>query len=137
MKLLRALQEGEVDPVGGKKPVRVDFRLISATNKDLEKLVAENKFREDLFYRLNVFPLNIPPLRDRRDDVPELIEHFVEKFAIEEGRSISGVEPSALAHLVEHAWPGNVRQLENTIYRAVVLADRDLLTLNDFPQLLG
>ncbi|MCI4661802.1 MAG: sigma-54 dependent transcriptional regulator [Neomegalonema sp.] len=137
VKLLRAIQEGEVDPVGGKKPVKVDIRLISATNKDLQQLVDEGKFREDLFYRLNVFPLSLPTLRDRREDIPELIEHFIRKFAIEEGRNVSGIEPSALQLLSEYPWPGNVRQLENIIYRAVVLSDRELLTLHDFPQLVA
>lgn len=137
VKLLRALQEGEVDSVGGKKPVKVDFRLISATNKDLRALVDEGKFREDLFYRLAVFPLALPSLCDRPEDIPELAEHFIEKFAIEEGRQITRIEESALELLVEYDWPGNVRQLENTVYRAVVMADRDVLTLHDFPQLVG
>ncbi|MEO1292920.1 MAG: sigma-54 dependent transcriptional regulator [Pseudomonadota bacterium] len=136
VKLLRAIQEGEVDPVGAKKPVKVDIRLISATNKDLQALVDEGKFREDLFYRLNVFPLNLPPLAERQEDIPELVDHFIQKFAIEEGRNVAGIEASALAVLVEYPWPGNVRQLENTIYRAVVLSDREMLTLHDFPQIV-
>ena len=137
VKLLRAIQEGEVDPVGAKKPVKVDIRLVSATNQDLQHLVAEGRFREDLYYRLNVFPLTLPPLRDRREDVPELIQHFIGKISLEEGREVTGIEASALEMLTEYDWPGNVRQLENMIYRAVVLADCDMLTLNDFPQLLG
>ncbi len=135
VKLLRALQEGEVDPVGAKKPVKLDIRLISATNQDLQDLVASGKFREDLFYRLNVFPLTLPPLRERSDDIPQLIDHFIQKFAFEEGRNVRGIEDSALQALVEYDWPGNVRQLENMIYRAVVLSDRDVLTLHDFPHL--
>ena len=137
VKLLRAIQEGEVDPVGGKKPVKIDFRLISATNRDLHEQVERGEFREDLYYRLNVFPLALPSLRERREDIPELVEHFIEKFAAEEGRSIRGIEPSALEVLCEHGWPGNVRQLENTVYRAVVLSDREILTLHDFPQLVA
>ena len=137
VKLLRAIQEGEVDAVGGKKPVKVDFRLISATNKNLQTLVTEEKFREDLYYRLNVYPLTLPPLRERQDDISELIDYFVQKFSLEEGRNINGVETSALAMLADYDWPGNVRQLENMIYRAVVLSDRDVLTLHDFPQLVG
>ena len=136
VKLLRALQEGEVDPVGAKKPVKVDIRLISATNKDLQELVAAEKFREDLYYRLNVFPLTLPPLRERSEDIPELIDYFIQKFAAEESRDVKGVETSALDLLMEYAWPGNVRQLENTIYRAVVLSDRETLTLHDFPQIV-
>ena len=136
VKLLRALQEGEVDPVGAKKPVKVDIRLISATNKDLQELVAAEKFREDLYYRLNVFPLTLPPLRERSEDIPELIDYFIQKFAAEESRDVKGVETSALDLLMEYDWPGNVRQLENTIYRAVVLSDRETLTLHDFPQIV-
>ncbi len=137
VKLLRAIQEGEVDPVGAKKPVKVDIRLVSATNKDLQQLVNEGKFREDLFYRLNVFPLSLPPLRDRAEDIPELIEHFIRKISAEEGRDVRGIEQSALDVLVDYDWPGNVRQLENMIYRGVVLSDRDVLTMHDFPQLTG
>jgi len=137
VKLLRAIQEGEVDAVGAKKPVKVDIRLISATNRDLHEQVAEGRFREDLYYRLNVFPLALPPLRERREDIPDLIEHFIEKFSAEEGRNIRGIEESALALLCEYNWPGNVRQLVNTVYRAVVLSDRELLTLHDFPQLVA
>ncbi len=137
VKLLRAIQEGEVDPVGSAKPVKVDIRLISATNKNLQQLVSEGTFREDLYYRLNVFPLNLPPLRDRKDDIPELIDYFVRKVAAEEGKPVRGIEASARDMLTEYRWPGNVRQLENAVYRAVVLSDRDLLTLHDFPQIVG
>lgn len=137
VKLLRAIQEGEVDPVGGTKPVKVDIRLISATNRNLQSLVTEGTFREDLYYRLNVFPLNLPPLRERREDIPELISYFVRKFAAEEGKQVRGVENSALDVITEYQWPGNVRQLENCVYRAVVLSDRPQLTLHDFPQIVG
>ncbi len=135
VKLLRALQDGEIDPVGAKRPIKVDFRLISATNQDMIKLVNDGKFREDLYYRLNVFPVWVPPLRERMADVPELIEHFVERFASEEGKKIDGVTPEALDMIQRYPWPGNVRQLENAIFRAVVLADQSTLTVNEFPQI--
>ncbi len=134
VKLLRALQEGEVDPVGGKRPVKVDIRLISATNQNLIELVKRGRFREDLFYRLNVFPITVPPLRARLDDVADLTRGFVARFAAEEGKRIRGVSAEALAMLSTYGWPGNVRQLENTVFRAVVLADGDELTVADFPQ---
>ncbi len=137
VKLLRAIQEGEVDPVGGTKPVKVDIRLISATNKNLQQLVSENTFREDLYYRLNVFPLGLPPLRERHEDIPELIAYFIHRFAAEEGKPVRGIEDSALEMLSGYRWPGNVRQLENVVYRAVVLSDREMLTLHDFPQIVS
>ena len=135
VKLLRALQEGEVDPIGAKKPVKVDVRLISATNKDLLQLAQSGEFREDLYYRLNVFPINVPPLRERLQDIAPLVDHFLQRFAVEEGKAISGIDSDALNILVSHGWPGNVRQLENTLFRAVVLADNDRLSINDFPQI--
>lgn len=133
VKLLRALQESEVDPVGSKRPVKVDVRIIAATNKDLAKLVAEGRFREDLYYRLNVFPIDAPPLRDRMEDIPALIKHFVTRINAEEGKRVLGATPQALAMLQSFDWPGNVRQLENTVFRAVVLCDGDFLQLEDFP----
>ena len=135
VKLLRALQEGEVDPVGGKRPVRVDIRLISATNRSLLDLVKEGKFREDLFYRLNVFPMTLPPLRARREDVSDLARSFCARFAAEEGKRVRGISQEAMALLTRYPWPGNVRQLENALFRAVVLADGDELTLAEFPQI--
>ncbi|MGI9408319.1 MAG: sigma-54 dependent transcriptional regulator, partial [Hyphomicrobiaceae bacterium] len=135
VKLLRALQEGEIDPVGSKKSVKVDFRLVSATNRDMIQLVKEGKFREDLYYRLNVFPVWVPPLRDRMQDVPHLTDHFITRFAAEEGKRIEGIEPRALELLMQYSWPGNVRQLENAIFRAVVLADSKTLGVEDFPQI--
>jgi len=135
VKLLRALQDGEIDPVGAKSPVKVDFRLISATNQDMIKMVNEGKFREDLYYRLNVFPVWVPPLRERMEDVPELIQHFIGRFSSEEGKNISSVTPEALDMIQKYPWPGNVRQLENAIYRAVVLADQATLSVNEFPQI--
>ena len=134
VKLLRALQEGEVDPVGSKRPVKVDFRLISATNRDMIEMVKEGTFREDLYYRLNVFPVWVPPLKDRMEDVPELALHFLARFAAEEGKRVSSISEEAMALLKAYTWPGNVRQLENPIFRAVVLADGNELTVSDFPQ---
>ena len=135
VKLLRALQEGEVDPIGARRSVRVDIRLISATNQNLLEQVKRGKFREDLFYRLNVFPMTIPPLRSRQADVPDLARRFAARFAAEEGKRVRGIGAEALALLAKYDWPGNVRQLENALFRAVVLADGDELTLLEFPQI--
>ncbi len=135
VKLLRALQDGEIDPVGAKRPQKVDFRLISATNRDMIALVKEGKFREDLYYRLNVFPIWVPPLRERKADIPELARHFLTQFAAEEGRRIDGFDDAAMQLLQSYSWPGNVRQLENAIFRAVVLADGPKLTVDEFPQI--
>jgi DNA-binding NtrC family response regulator len=135
VKLLRALQEGEIDPVGSRRPVKVDFRLVSATNQSLIDLVKAGRFREDLFYRLNVFPISIPPLRARVSDVPDLAMRFLARFCVEEGKRIRGVSKDALALLSAYDWPGNVRQLENAVFRAVVLADGDELTTAEFPQI--
>ena len=134
VKLLRAIQEGEVDPVGAKRPVKVDIRLISATNRTLQQAVADGKFREDLFYRLNVFPIVLPPLRERREDIPGLVAHFIRRFAVEENKKLVGIEPAALDMLVTFGWPGNIRQLENAVFRAVVMCDGGCLHVGDFPQ---
>ena len=135
VKLLRALQEGEIDPIGSRRPVKVDFRLISATNRRLIDLVKDGQFREDLYYRLNVFPLWLPPLRDRPEDIPDLVRHFLARFAAEEGRPhISTAAPDAVAMLQAYDWPGNIRQLENAVFRAVVLCEGDHLVAEDFPQ---
>jgi DNA-binding NtrC family response regulator len=135
VKLLRALQEGEIDPVGSRRPVKVDIRLISATNQDLIELVKRGRFREDLFYRLNVFPVTIPPLRARAADVPDLARRFLARFCAEEGKRVRGIAADAAALLSAYDWPGNVRQLENAMFRAVVLADGDELTVAEFPQI--
>ncbi len=135
VKLLRALQEGEVDPIGARRPVKVDVRIVSATNKDLSQLVAEGRFREDLYYRLNVFPIDMPPLRDRREDIPAMVQHFIKRFNASEGTKVSGVSAAAMTVLNAYDWPGNVRQLENMIFRAVVLCEGDELVPRDFPQL--
>ncbi len=137
VKLLRVLQEGEVDAVGSRRPTKVDVRIISATNRDLAQLVKEGRFREDLYYRLNVFPIEAPPLRERMEDLPALLEHFIGRFNAEEGKSIPGVEPETLAMLKAYDWPGNVRQLENSIFRAIVLSEGGALRLDDFPQISG
>jgi DNA-binding NtrC family response regulator len=135
VKLLRALQEGEIDPVGARRPMKVDIRLISATNQNLIELVKRGRFREDLFYRLNVFPITIPPLRSRAADVPDLARRFLARFCAEEGKRIRGISSEAFALLCAYDWPGNVRQLENAMFRAVVLADADELTTAEFPQI--
>jgi DNA-binding NtrC family response regulator len=135
VKLLRALQEGEVDPVGSKRPVKVDVRIISATNRDLAALARDGQFREDLFYRLNVFPIFVPSLRDRREDIDALARHFIARFAAEENKPVNGLTPDASDLLQKFNWPGNVRQLENTIFRAVVLCDGTMLDVCDFPQI--
>ncbi|RMF10065.1 MAG: sigma-54-dependent Fis family transcriptional regulator [Alphaproteobacteria bacterium] len=137
VKLLRAIQEGEVDPVGGRKPVKVDIRLISATNKTLLERVKEGMFREDLLYRLNVFPVPLPPLRQRREDIPLLADHFARMVANAEGRPHRPISGQAMELLQSYDWPGNVRQLENAIFRAVILADGDTLDVEDFPQILN
>src|SRR6266853_6237718 len=134
VKLLRALQEGAVEAVGGRKPVKVDVRIVSATNRKLLERVKSGQFREDLFYRLHVLPLTIPPLRMRREDIPHLLRHFLARFCAEENRTIAGISGEAMAHLAQLDWPGNIRQLENAVYRAVVMSESDQLGLSDFPQ---
>ena len=134
VKLLRALQEGEVEPVGATRPVKVNVRVISATNRRLLNMAREGSFREDLYYRLNVFPIFVPPLRERREDIALLAGHFLARFSAETGRRFSGLSRDALDLLQTYDWPGNVRQLENAVYRAVVLADADQLRPVDFPQ---
>src|SRR5437899_9775280 len=129
VKLLRVLQERCVRPVGGTDEVAIDVRVIAATNRDLERQVAENTFREDLYYRLNVIPVTVPPLRERREDVPLLVNHFVKKYAKSAGRAISQVSPESFNLLSTYEWPGNVRQLENTIERAVALETGETLNV--------
>jgi DNA-binding NtrC family response regulator len=134
VKLLRAIQEGEVEPVGARKTIKVDVRIVSATNRDLIADVKAGRFREDLFYRLHVFPITVPPLRERPADIPALTRHFLARFAAEEGKRIRLITPEALSMLMAFPWPGNIRQLENTLFRAVVLADGDTIGLTEFPQ---
>jgi DNA-binding NtrC family response regulator len=135
VKLLRAIQEGEIDPVGSRRPLKVNVRLVSATNRNMIEMVKAGKFREDLYYRLNVFPIMIPPLRDRKDDIPALVSHFITRISAEEGRKVRGIQQNALNMLQAYTWPGNVRQLENTVFRAIVLCESDLLDVQDFPQI--
>src|SRR3954468_13279286 len=127
-KLLRVLQEREVEPLGSERTEKVDLRVIAATNRDLRQLVADGKFQEDLFYRLNVIPIEIPPLRERRDDIPALVEHFVKKHAQRTGRRFDKMDDAVLTGLRQYDWPGNVRELENTIERAVVLSPGPIIT---------
>ncbi len=134
--MLRALQEGEIDPVGSKRPVKVNFRLISATNRDMIQQVKDGKFREDLYYRLNVFPISVPPLRERNEDIPELTRHFIARFAAEEGKRVTTISDRAMRLLQGPIrGPENVRQLENAVFRAVVLADGPELSVAEFPQI--
>jgi len=132
-KLLRVIQEREFTPVGGVKPKKVDLRLIVATNKDLEKLVEENKFREDLFYRLNVITIVIPPLKERKDDIPLLAYHFLRKYAKEMKKGIKSISVDVMNVLTAYSWPGNVRQLENVIERAIVMAEGHTVTTEHLP----
>ena len=137
VKLLRALQESEIDPIGSKRSIKVDVRIVSATNRDMAEQVKEGRFREDLYYRLNVFPIEAPPLRERKSDIPALVDAFVRRFNVEEGKSVMGAAPETLACLTAFDWPGNVRQLENAVYRAIVLADSPYLQPFDFPSISG
>jgi DNA-binding NtrC family response regulator len=130
-KLLRVLQDREVRRVGGKESIRIDVRIITATNKDLESAVENGSFREDLFYRLNVVTIDLPPLRERREDIVPLVEHYLEKFSTEFGRPVREVSPDAMRLLVEHRWPGNVRQLAAVLERAVLLSDGPVLSRED------
>jgi DNA-binding NtrC family response regulator len=135
-KLLRVLQEREFEPLGSERSQKVDVRVIAATNRDLRQLVADGKFQEDLYYRLNVIPIHIPPLRERREDIPLLVDHFVRKHAQRAGKRIEGLEPGVLEALQSADWPGNVRELENTVERAVVLSPRPMIG-PDVVRLLG
>jgi DNA-binding NtrC family response regulator len=135
VKLLRAIQDGEVEPVGGRKPVKVDVRIVSATNRTLIDDVKSGRFREDLFYRLHVFPILVPPLRERAEDIPDLVRHFLARIAAEEGKRVRAISGEAVAMLCRHRWPGNVRQLENAVFRAVVLAEGDRIGMDEFPQI--
>ncbi len=136
VKLLRVLQDGEYERLGGTRTLRADVRLVAATNRDPAAAVAEGRLREDLYYRLNVIPLTVPALRERREDVALLSRHFLAVHTARHHRTITGIDPDALAALERHAWPGNVRELENTIERAVVLARGDSITVNDIPAAL-
>ena len=132
-KLLRAIQEGEIERVGGGHPIRTDFRLIAATNVDLEKGVKEGRFREDLYYRLNVIPIRMPPLRDRPEDLPELATCFLRRYSARFRRDVKGFAPAAMKRLQAHWWPGNIRELENLVERLVAITDGDWITEDDLP----
>lgn len=135
-KLLRFLQEHEIKRVGGTESLKVDVRVIAATNQELEPLIKEGKFREDLFYRLNVVSITLPSLRERKDDIPLLASHFVQKFSEEYGKLISHISPEALEILMQYSWPGNVRELENTIERALILTAHPIILPEDLPKRL-
>jgi len=137
VKLLRALQEGEIEPLGATRPEKVNVRVISATNRRLLNLAKSGEFREDLYYRLNVFPIYVPPLRERMEDLNNLVTHFIARFAAEAGKRVLGISPAATDLLAGYDWPGNVRQLENAVYRAVVLSDGAFLETQDFPQIVA
>ena len=134
VKLYRVLQEGKVRPVGSTEEIDVDVRVITATNKDLEKEIAEERFREDLYYRLSVIPVHLPALRERREDIPLLARHFLERFRNATGKKIEGIEPKAMERLEAYDWPGNVRELENTIERAVALETGKRISLEGLPE---
>ena len=135
-KLLRVLQSGEIERVGGTRTLKVDVRIVAATNRDLAALVRERRFREDLYYRLNVITIQLPPLRDRREDIPLLAHHFLRRYSAKNAKSLGGFTEEAMDLLQTYAWPGNVRELENVIERAVVLTRSDLITPVDLPETL-
>jgi formate hydrogenlyase transcriptional activator len=135
--LLRVLQEREFDRVGGNHPIRADVRVIAATNRDLEASVAEGSFRGDLFYRINVFPMENPPLRQRKDDIPVLVEYFIDRYARKAGKNIKRVNKKTLELLQSYPWPGNIRELQNVIERSVILCDTEIFSIDEnwLPQL--
>ena len=135
-KILRVIQDKEIEHLGGEKVIKVDVRIIAATNRDLETLVREGKFREDLYYRLNVIPIHVPPLRERKEDIPVLVEHFLEKFNEKYGKNVR-ISPDAMEALMEYNWPGNVRELENTIERIVVMNEGTVRTADLPPHILA
>ena len=131
-KLLRAIQEGEIEPIGSSKNRKLDVRIIVATNKNLQKEVEEKRFREDLYFRLNVFPINIPPLRERIEDIPVLIDYFVSKYCTKHRKKIKYISELTMQQMKSYAWPGNVRELENLIERSVIISDKELLIIKEF-----
>jgi two-component system response regulator AtoC len=132
-KILRALQEREIERVGGTRTIKIDVRVLAATNRDLKKAIEDGAFREDLYYRLNVVPITLPPLRQRREDIPLLVEHFIAKYNREFARKVKGFSAGATAALYQYDWPGNVRELENVIERAVALAQSETISLRELP----
>ena len=133
VKLLRVLQDGEIRRVGESKPIKIDVRIVAATIRDLVKEVGENRFRDDLYYRLNVFPIHLPPLRERSEDIPLLVDHFIVKYSQSLNKKVVGIEPKALEKLMNYRWFGNIRELENTIERAIVLTDRERIEMENLP----
>jgi transcriptional regulator with PAS, ATPase and Fis domain len=133
IKLLRVLQEREIERVGDSKKIKIDIRVIAATHQDLYELTRQGKFREDLFYRLKVFPIRVPPLRERREDIPLLVSHFIKKGNQRENKSIEGVDEQAMKGLMEHSWPGNIRELENAVEHAFVICNANRIQLHDLP----
>ena len=136
-KILRTLQEREVEPLGSSSTVKIDTRIISATNKDLENEIREGRFREDLYYRLNVVRTEIPPLRKRREDIPLLADYFLKQYVEKNRRLVKGFTPRAMDAIMRHDWPGNVRELENLIERAVIMTRGDMITLDEFPNTIN
>jgi DNA-binding NtrC family response regulator len=132
-KILRFLEEREFNRVGGSKTIKVDVRLITATNKDLNQLIKKGSFREDLYYRINVIPIVIPPLRERKEDIPILIDHFINKFSVENNKNVKGISKEALELLMQYEWPGNVRELENLVERVIALTFNEYIQLNELP----
>lgn len=132
-KILRFLEEKEFNRVGGSKTIKVDVRLITATNKNLNQLIKNGSFREDLYYRINVIPIVIPPLRERKEDIPILIDHFINKFSVENNKNVKGISKEALELLMQYEWPGNVRELENLVERVIALTFNEYIQLNELP----
>ncbi|MBS1665393.1 MAG: sigma 54-interacting transcriptional regulator [Bacteroidetes bacterium] len=137
VKLLRAIQEREIERIGGKKTIKVDVRIIAATNRDLQKEVSEGRFRGDLFYRLNVFPIFVPALRDRLEDIPLLVNHFIKKLAAKTGKNGTGISVKALNQLIKHNWPGNIRELENCIERSLLMSPQPVIEQVELPSFRG
>ncbi len=135
-KILRFLEEREFNRVGGSKTIKVDVRLITATNKDLNQMIKKGGFREDLYYRINVVPILIPPLRERKEDIPVLVEHFIDKFGVENSKNVRGVSKEALEVMIQYEWPGNIRELENLIERVITLTANEYIQLNELPPFL-
>jgi transcriptional regulator with GAF, ATPase, and Fis domain len=133
VKLLRAIQEKEIERVGGKRTIKINVRIVAATNRNLQKEVAEGRFRGDLYYRLNVFPIFVPPLRSRLDDIPLLVSHFIQKLARKTGKNVTDISAKALGHLMKHNWPGNIRELENCIERSLLMSDRPVIERVELP----
>ena len=137
VKLLRFLEEKTFRRVGGTRDINVDVRIIAATNRDLEQAIRDGRFREDLFYRLQVVPIRIPSLRERREDIPLLVQHFIDHFNQDLRRDTRGVEPEAMKRLMAHDWPGNIRELRNVIERIMILEDKEQIEVSDLPRGVG